>query len=908
MMEHSQDQQPDLNNNTNTLIPLNTATSNSSGTKSHSSLQGNKMHPYLEEINRDMKNSYAAIQAQILRSRMRSSSQPSNNNNNCRASQPLVPELAILATSAAPFSAAEILARLADYHRTQAESFQQLAASLVNNIPSASPTTSAACSSILASKRTPPLSPTTRTDHFILDNSVLSRPRSLSLDTTEVTLPSSQLPANAPVVTSLPSSGMDAAHDNQTLSDPDTETAVSTSESTTIKDNPDSPFQQATLPVMDTVKVSTTQVPLDALTALPSTAPSRNSKATVTSSLDLTHTDKDVEPTFTHKDYLTTTINDASVPLPSTLTQSFAGNDNTKGAVLSSVATILLSIPKDNTSTPNNSTIITQEPASTAVTTISQVKHTSPPSSESSRSITSTPCTTATNATPANSSTALFTPASNDLPSSTEPLQPTAGHNASVSAVPTSTATSASTITLVTTRTSGSNSTTISDHSLVTKHTSTTTPASTDDPPSVSKLAPTTSTASTTKPASTTYTSTTTTALINKPTLKIIPIPPKPTLVTLKLPDKAPSQKRSRPSKNQAVSSLHSPKRARIEPAFLATSFNADYTLTLPDFLQQLNDVFDNYPDAFNTDADRIKYALQSMGEHPSRYFEPFLNKTVNDNYRYLKSYSQFIGIMEDKFGQSPSAASICEAIYQLSTLNQTGTMHSYITTFRDLTTVVRRDEYDLVRMFHMGLSKDVKDLITTPYLLSLSQIQVAANKAYSKARSSQKAKLKSTLYPQPLVDFKLREQQKQRLHQLQLQEAFDPLPPPIQQLQKEPPQIQQLYQDTFGVNAPFNSIPPTNPFVLPSDLIPDLSHQRLVHQAIHHRDYYPDDHVHTLNPTLAQNFPDAEKMFIVRGKLTPEEKMYRKQNGLCWYCGGEDHDTWTCALKIAKNEKKGFS
>lgn len=36
-----------------------------------------------------------------------------------------------------------------------------------------------------------------------------------------------------------------------------------------------------------------------------------------------------------------------------------------------------------------------------------------------------------------------------------------------------------------------------------------------------------------------------------------------------------------------------------------------------------------------------------------------------------------------------------------------------------------------------------------------------------------------------------------------------------------------------------------------------------------------------------------------VRGKLTEEQKHYRTDNNLCWYCGREGRESFTCPKKI---------
>ena len=52
----------------------------------------------------------------------------------------------------------------------------------------------------------------------------------------------------------------------------------------------------------------------------------------------------------------------------------------------------------------------------------------------------------------------------------------------------------------------------------------------------------------------------------------------------------------------------------------------------------------------------------------------------------------------------------------------------------------------------------------------------------------------------------------------------------------------------------------------------------------------------------LAQTRPNAPKFERkLRGPLTPEEKQYRRDNGLCLYCGGKDHIVENCPLTKTK-------
>ncbi|KAF9147611.1 hypothetical protein BG015_010716 [Linnemannia schmuckeri] len=180
-----------------------------------------------------------------------------------------------------------------------------------------------------------------------------------------------------------------------------------------------------------------------------------------------------------------------------------------------------------------------------------------------------------------------------------------------------------------------------------------------------------------------------------------------------------------------------SPARSLIRLKPLPRKFNADNAFTLSDYVRQLEEMFNRNPALFKKDSSRVQYALRSMSQYVLRFFEPFLNKSIPDNRNCLTRYYAFLEILEEKFEKSPSHEAKLAAKDQLLTIKQTGTMHSYITTIRDLSTIVRRSESSLINIFKKGISPEVKAFLVNPnQIKSLSDLQVASVKAYSTYRN----------------------------------------------------------------------------------------------------------------------------------------------------------------------------
>lgn len=161
--------------------------------------------------------------------------------------------------------------------------------------------------------------------------------------------------------------------------------------------------------------------------------------------------------------------------------------------------------------------------------------------------------------------------------------------------------------------------------------------------------------------------------------------------------------------------------------------YDADDNLTLQEFARQLKVVFDRNPSIFKTDADRVKYALQSMGEHTTRYFEPFLNKTVNDHQKCLSKYPVFLTTLRLVFGTPLTPQRVSEARDQLLNIQQTDSMVNYVKAIRDLNAIARWGEQTIMTVFKDGISPEIipyfrkKDQYKT-----LSQLQEAACRVYA--------------------------------------------------------------------------------------------------------------------------------------------------------------------------------
>ncbi|KAG0284321.1 hypothetical protein BGZ96_011297 [Linnemannia gamsii] len=353
------------------------------------------------------------------------------------------------------------------------------------------------------------------------------------------------------------------------------------------------------------------------------------------------------------------------------------------------------------------------------------------------------------------------------------------------------------------------------------------------------------------------------------------------------------------PSASNSTSLLPSPMPSHI-PAqlkLLSVKYNADNNLTLPDFVKQLQEVFDHNPAVFRTDADRIKYALRSMGMHTSRYFEPFLNKSVPDSGKCLKSFTVFLKTLEDRFGEPPSLDAISSARAQLLALRQASiTMCNYIMIFQECAAIVRWEEDLLKLTFVAGISPEVSSLLgNSSNFLSLSMLQVAAAKAYSVYQTQSHSRAFEHQHPHSTFDQDLEQaqellrQQNWRIHQ-SIRESMGvsiKTPPP-----------------TFFTATPTTTVTESNSaFPTATATINAIAKGKATAKAKTKGKTKAEGNVVTTGTCLTGQLKGTYFKSHVRGKLTEEEKQYRTDNNLCWYCAKEGHGSFNCPNK-SQNKK----
>lgn len=187
------------------------------------------------------------------------------------------------------------------------------------------------------------------------------------------------------------------------------------------------------------------------------------------------------------------------------------------------------------------------------------------------------------------------------------------------------------------------------------------------------------------------------------------------------------------------------------------------------------------------------------------------------------------------------------------------------------------------MHLFAAAVSPEVKALLVGPTnYQSLSKLQVMATRAYAILRS------------QP---YSGTFDQKQR--------HFTSINGDLEQAQK----LLRQYNPNFHLDLLESMIP--------SHENPPLTSARIANFTSFTDD--DTDAVSSIAPTNATAPTQARAMIPsvhpamrtyfkshARGKLTEEEKQYRKDNNLCLYCGGEGHSSFTCPLKKSKEKVKG--
>jgi hypothetical protein len=363
------------------------------------------------------------------------------------------------------------------------------------------------------------------------------------------------------------------------------------------------------------------------------------------------------------------------------------------------------------------------------------------------------------------------------------------------------------------------------------------------------------------------------------------------------------SQKLKDPTPSSSVSislppsstSSHIPAQLKL----LSVKYNADNNLTLSDFVKQLLEVFDYNPTVFRTDTDRIKYALRSMGAHTSRYFEPLLNKSVPDRGKCLTSFTAFLKKLEDRFGEPPSVDMVISATAQLLTLQQAGiTMCDYIMTFREYAVVVRWEDSLLMHMFHKGISPEVRALLGNANdFQSLSMLQVAAVKAYSVQRTqTQSATFEHQHQHSTFNDQDL--EQAQELLRVQNWRIRHVVEESARLLTKIPPLTSFTATPTTTATET-ESTPPTATAAT-AIAISAIAKGKTVAKGKGRA----KGNVNITGMTVTGQPAGTYFKSHAKRKLTEEEKQYRADNDLCWYCGGEGHASYNCPLKKLQDKK----
>jgi hypothetical protein len=167
-------------------------------------------------------------------------------------------------------------------------------------------------------------------------------------------------------------------------------------------------------------------------------------------------------------------------------------------------------------------------------------------------------------------------------------------------------------------------------------------------------------------------------------------------------------------------------------PAPLSAKFKGEAEgVTFVEFLSQLKNAFNRYPEALRTDQAKISYAFASMEGPPAQYFAPMISGQAPDTEGYLLSYAAFVKALDNTFGNQ---LQVDEANYQLQRLRQHGlTMNEYTTKFKTLVAHAGWEPNAALGRYKDGLSREVKDLLLNQWssLKSLEETTVAANTAY---------------------------------------------------------------------------------------------------------------------------------------------------------------------------------
>jgi hypothetical protein len=174
-------------------------------------------------------------------------------------------------------------------------------------------------------------------------------------------------------------------------------------------------------------------------------------------------------------------------------------------------------------------------------------------------------------------------------------------------------------------------------------------------------------------------------------------------------------------------------------PVPLATKFKGDNDeLSFSDFKAKLQTAFARFPESLHSDKDKIQYALQSMEGIPFKYFAPYVNGDVTDDEGTLDSYNKFMSVLEEIHGDQHN---LDEVETKLQRLRQSGTMTSYIASFRTLSARLKWNEAALVARFKDGLSDEVKTSMASYWntLKTLRDTQTKATTVYNNLATQQR-------------------------------------------------------------------------------------------------------------------------------------------------------------------------
>lgn len=173
-------------------------------------------------------------------------------------------------------------------------------------------------------------------------------------------------------------------------------------------------------------------------------------------------------------------------------------------------------------------------------------------------------------------------------------------------------------------------------------------------------------------------------------------------------------------------------RRGRHTPAPLPSKFKGAVDgVTYVEFMSQLENAFNRYPEALDTDKAKISYAFASMEGPPAQYFAPFVAGQVPDSEGYLTSYATFIKALDTTFGNQ---LQVDEASHQLQRLRQYGTTITlYTTTFKTLVARTGWEPNAALGRYKDGLSHEIKELLLNQWssLRTLEDTIAAATNAY---------------------------------------------------------------------------------------------------------------------------------------------------------------------------------